>query len=538
MAATTVSTPTTGSDTIQQRLIAAQIGIGRDIYAYNKARSTWGNAISRGTFQKGVGDKLKSIVYQRARVNTNSGKGTWAAHSMYGLSSAAAGNSPPDISTSRGLPPTSVVSANALIREYGLEWGAVESEPIDVRNEVFNVYAMEQFAKQYDKLLEGSNDMWDQKQRESYFRLCANKIVVGKPESGSTNVFADLGVTAPQNFSGLTGYDLNQINGTGGSITNSASTNHSVLTNGVLQQLYEEMCLRNAGKDSRLIGSGGQPVFPLVCSGATSAYLQREPGIREDIRNGDAGSLLKGIGVNKSFLGFSHVIDNMTPRFTLALNGTTSKYDFTEVLPYSDNTGSISTTFNSSETNGTGGAYTKLTTVASVNGIQSGSQIRIAPTSVSDSDYSGTFTVIAVGTDFLIIDKAFTQAAAGIIYTQGLGRNYDTLNSAYLNAPYEMSFILNPKVMRTLTMDYPTSLGSGSSFDPTQAIGSFKWVNEYNRDSNPDKTFGFFRGIMEFAAEPMYTEYGWAIIHRRADPVVLASPSGASTIISGLGLWA
>jgi len=537
MAATTVPSQTSGSASIQQRLIAAQAGLGSDIYEYNKARSIWGNAISRGTFPHGQTDQLKSIVYQRARVGSNSGRGTWAPHTMYGLSSATAGNSPPDVSTSRGQPPISVVQANALIRQYGLEWGSVESEMIDVRNEVFNAFAQKQFELQMGKLVEGADAMWDYKQRETYFRLCNNKVIVGKPESGSSNIFADLGALAPQNLQGLTGYDLNQINGTGGSITNSASSNHSVLTNGILQQLYEQMALTDAARDSRLRGAGGMASYPLVCSSATSAYLRREPGIREDLRNGDAGSLLKGLGFNTSFLGFTHVIDNLTPRFTLALNGTTSKYDFTEVLPYSDNTGSISTTFTGS-TSVSSGTATRLDTVGSVNSIVVGSQVTLAPTTADDSDYAGTFTVLAVGTSTVTINKAFTASASGVITTNSLGRNYDSINTSYLTAPYEMSFILHPQVMRTLTMDYPTSLGSGSSFDPTKSIGKFNWVNEYDPDVNRDKTMGFFRGIMEFAAEPMKTEYGWAILHRRADPVVLASPTGGASVISGLGLWA
>jgi len=537
MAATTVPSQTSGSASIQQRLVAAQAGLGRDIYEYNKARSIWGNAISRGTFPPGQTDLLKTITYQRSRVNTNGGRGTWASHTMYGLSSATAGNSPPDIGTSRGLPPVSTVQTNALLRQFGLDWAAVESELIDVRNEVFNAFAQEQFEKQMNQLVQSSNSMWDYKQREAYVRLCNNKVVVGKPESGSSNIFADLGVVAPQNLQGFTGYDLNQINGTGGSITNSASSNHSVLTNGILQQLYEQMALTDASRDTRLRGAGGMASYPLVCSSATSAYLRREPGIREDLRNGDSGSLLKGLGFNTSFLGFTHVIDNLTPRFTLALNGTTSKYDFTEVLPYSENTGSISTTFTGA-TSVSSNAATRLDLVGSTSGIIVGSQITLAPTTADDSDYSGTFTVLAVGSGTVTINKAWTASASGVITTNTLGRNYDSINTSYLNAPYEMSIILHPQVMQTLTVQYPTSLGSGSSFESTTSIGDFKWVNKYDKDTNPDETMGFFRGIMEFAAKPMLTDYGWAIIHRRADPVVLASPTGGASVISGLGLWA
>ena len=90
--------------------------------------------------------------------------------------------------------------------------------------------------------------------------------------------------------------------------------------------------------------------------------------------------------------------------------------------------------------------------------------------------------------------------------------------------------------MEALTRNATTSLGAGTNFDPTTRIGDFNWVNIRHEQYNPDGTFGYFRGILEFASKPMKTQFGWAIIHRRPDPTVLAAPS--ISVTSGLGLTA
>jgi len=531
MAATTIPSQTTGSASIQARFIQMQAGIGPDIYHYNKQRSAFSNILETGSFPKEQGDTLRTMVYGRSRVNTSSGRPTWSSHTQYGLSSDSAGISPPDISTSRGLPPVSVVKMNGWLQECSPTWAALESELIDVRNEVFSPYAMQQFEAQYRGLLYEGSNAWDEKQEELYFKNCGKKVIVGVPESGSFNTLADLSVVAPQDFSGMTGYTLAQLNATGAAPSGGASSNHSVLTGGVLENIYAQL-LRAYGNDQRLKGDGYMK-FPLLTSYEQSMFLHKEPGTREDLRNGDPGALLKPLGVGKTLKGFSHIINPRPRRFTLALNGST--YDFTEVNPYSGSTGNISTTISVGAT-AASGTQTRLT-VASTAGIIADQQVRIAPTS-DDADYSGTWTVTSVDSanSYVYINKAFTSTLTGVLYTQSLGRGYDILNTSYDTAPYELSFIVVPKVMKVLTLDYMTTLGNGSNFEKQNTIGDFRWVNEYDKDTNPDKTFGFFRGIMELAAQPLQTEFGWAIMHRRPDPTMLAAPN--YSINTGLGSWA
>ena len=538
MAATTVPAQTSGSNSTQQRFINLESGIAGDIGTYVMGTSPWANALETGSFPGEIGDIVRNIYYERSWVGTT-GEGTWADHRALGLSSNAAGNVPPDVdaATGRSIPPVSVVESNAIQRAYGLTWAAVESEAIDVRDAVFSVKKEQQFMRQYQKLVEASGYMWNAKLREAYFKLCENKVCVGVPEAGSFNTLADLNSHSPTSFDTMTGYSDAELNMTGNAPANGYSTSHSVVTNGVLEHIHGILRGTGAGNDSRLKGTNGDPSFPIVLSSEASRYLRKEPGMRSDLRYADAGSLLKHMGYNQDWQGFTHIVDDYVPRFTLAKSGTSA---FTRVHPWTRVTGSISTTFTGASTYASG-TLTQLTGVVSTAHLVAGSAIRIAPTSsADDSGYSGNFTIIAItaADSTVVIQKtwdAVQGTAAGIIYTNTLGRAGVVRNASYYTAPYEMYFILHPAVMKRLTLEYPTGLGSGSSFDPAAKIGDFKWVNEYHRDANPDKTIGFFRGIMEFAAEPLSTEFGWAIMARRPDPVVLASPSYG--LNAGMGWW-
>ncbi len=538
MPSTTVpANSTTGSQIIQQNFINESGRIGEGLFRYAYDVSPWARVVKRGLWPDGMGDSIRVLNYERALVGTT-GKGTWANHRAHGFSSAATGNTPPDISTSRGLPPAAVVQVTQRLREYNLAWTAVESMRIDVRDAAFSFQFKEQMKMLYDCLLDAGMRVWSYRTREEYFRMCANKVCIGTPESGSLNSLADASVTGATDFATLRGFTLAQLNMTGAAPSGGFSTKHSVLTGGVLRDIYARLCRNGAGKNSGGM-SDGAPVFPLLTSPETSDYLIREAGTRNDLRWGNAGELLKPLGVTRSLCGFSHTLDHEVPRFTLALNS--SVYDFTEVPPWTYQAGSIDVAITAAAT-ATGGTLLTVTnngsTELGTNGLVVGSVVSIAPTSASDSDYSGTFRVLAIpSSTTVLIDKTpFSSDMTGRLTTLTNGQGGWVENPAYHTAPYEMSFILHPEVMEALTRNSTTSLGAGTSYDPTTRIGDFNWQNIRNETTNPDGTFGYFRGILEFASKPMKTQFGWAIIHRRPDPTVLAAPS--ISVTSGLGLTA
>jgi hypothetical protein len=66
-----------------------------------------------------------------------------------------------------------------------------------------------------------------------------------------------------------------------------------------------------------------------------------------------------------------------------------------------------------------------------------------------------------------------------------------------------------------LMYDPDPSYDNGVSFDASNWMGKFKWVNEYDKDSNPDRHTGWFRALLACASEPGLTNLGYAIRHQR-----------------------
>jgi len=51
--------------------------------------------------------------------------------------------------------------------------------------------------------------------------------------------------------------------------------------------------------------------------------------------------------------------------------------------------------------------------------------------------------------------------------------------------------------------------------------GKFNWLNIQDEVLNPDKTIGFFRGVIASASKPIKTEFGYAVLFART----LATPA-------------
>src|SRR6478736_7206346 len=100
MASTTIPTPTDGSAVIQANMLAISnyaVLVPSELWAYTLATSPWANIIPRGEFKKGMGSRQRAMRFDRALAGTT-GELTWSAHTALGNSSAATGNTPPDIS--------------------------------------------------------------------------------------------------------------------------------------------------------------------------------------------------------------------------------------------------------------------------------------------------------------------------------------------------------------------------------------------------------------------------------------------------------
>jgi len=110
----------------------------------------------------------------------------------------------------------------------------------------------------------------------------------------------------------------------------------AMISNKVLDTVYFRLVRGGAGTNA-YGRENGRPVFALVCSSEASYFLQTEAGFRDDVRynNSKVSDLIAPLGVEKSFRGFYHLVDDLAPRFT-ASTGT-----LTRVQPYTATSGVI-----------------------------------------------------------------------------------------------------------------------------------------------------------------------------------------------------
>jgi len=90
------------------------------------------------------------------------------------------------------------------------------------------------------------------------------------------------------------------------------------------------------------------------------------------------------------------------------------------------------------------------------------------------------------------------------------------VDMAYINAPFEISFIIAKDVLQVnVPPANPSSVGS-ATFDPIANFGEFAWMNIQDRDTNPMKEIGFWLGRYRAAPEPLdNSDKVYAVLHRR-----------------------
>ena len=97
--------------------------------------------------------------------------------------------------------------------------------------------------------------------------------------------------------------------------------------------------------------------------------------------------------------------------------------------------------------------------------------------------------------------------------TKGTAYN---INPAYETAAYEISYIFHQDVFRSVVPS-PINTNNKMAFNPQNYRGEFKWVNILDRQYNPDGNVGYFRGVVASGARPVFPQYGYVIMHKRAD---------------------
>ena len=329
--------------------------IGSDIHKATLHTSPWIDLIKQSTFPEGMGFQLSTLVYDRALplqglginlADTVAGVGsTWSAMgtthgtSVNGMTagqqdqSHAAGAGSGDASGDVNL-----IDFTRQLKTYSLERSIVESPRISVEELRFAAHRTEQLRAIMDLLKEATRNLWENRYREQYGQMCDN-IVYAKSATTLTQT-------------GVEGLPLDGIDVDAGSGTNDGSIDVTAnLSNKILDDVYFKLVRGGAGINS-YGRENGRPVFSLVCSSEASYQLMTESGFRDDVRynNAKVSDLIAPLGVEKSFRGFYHLVDDLAPRFTTVLKNKVGDDPdagancLTEVQPYTVTSAGGSTT--------------------------------------------------------------------------------------------------------------------------------------------------------------------------------------------------
>lgn len=91
------------------------------------------------------------------------------------------------------------------------------------------------------------------------------------------------------------------------------------------------------------------------------------------------------------------------------------------------------------------------------------------------------------------------------------------VNPAYEAAGYEDSFIFHQDVIECLIPKPLGDAGSSVHFNPLTYRGHFNFLNIQDKFDNPDKSWGYFRGVLADGAKPVKHQWGYRIRHKRCD---------------------
>ena len=322
--------------------------IGSDIYSRTLHTSPWLDLTKQSAFSDGMGYQQTTLVYDRAIVK-KSENGTvvganWGAvgnqFSSTSLPVAQIDDAAQDVQGGRGTgiadgsgeaDKRSFVKFNKKLKPYSLERAVIESPKISLEDLRFAAHRQDQLRAIMDIMTQVTRNTWETRYRDEFDKVSDN-IVLCNDTAGTGSVFSagkEGTATAGQTIT-LTDIDAN-------------------ISNAVLDKVYFRQV--RAGAGSNAYGrENGRPVFSLVLSSEASYQLQTEAGFRDDVRynNAKVSDLIAPLGIEKSFRGFYHLVDDMAPRFVQDTDtdaGGTDTADGTlnVVEPYTVNASGVAT---------------------------------------------------------------------------------------------------------------------------------------------------------------------------------------------------
>ena len=311
--------------------------IGSDIYGRTLHTSPWMDLTKQSAFPDGMGYEQTTLVYDRAvaasdlSTDPDTLGATWSNVSgQFTATALGSGNlvgGANDATGGRGdgSDQRSFVKFTKKLKSFKLERAVIESPRISLEDLRFAAHRQEQLRAIMDIMTQVTRNTWENRYRDEFDKV-ADNFVLCKSASSEFR--------AGQEGSAATAIDVDA--GTDGADINAN------ISNAILDKAYFQLIRAGAGTNS-YGRENGRPVFSLVLSSEASYQLQTETNFRDDVRynNARVSDLIAPLGIEKSFRGFYHLVDDLAPRFQAAIDGSDHLVAVDPYIASSDATGGV-----------------------------------------------------------------------------------------------------------------------------------------------------------------------------------------------------
>jgi len=305
--------------------------IGKDIYSRTLHTSPWLDLTKQSAFPDGMGYQQTTLVYDRAVATKTVGGAIGANWDAVGNQFSATSTPAASLATGKeagtlrdaqggrgggdedGANPAdnrSFVQFNKKLKPFSLQRAVIESPKISLEDLRFAAHRQDQLRAIMDIMTQVTRNTWENRYRDEFHAIADNKVLCA---ATGTVITGGQESVAKVPTSGVT----------------------ANVSNAILDKVYYSLIRQGAG--SNAYGrENGRPVFSLVLSSEASYQLQTEAGFRDDVRynNAKVSDLIAPLGIEKSFRGFYHLVDDLAPRYA-------SNYSLVE--PYSVSSAGVAT---------------------------------------------------------------------------------------------------------------------------------------------------------------------------------------------------
>jgi hypothetical protein len=272
--------------------------IGPDIHRKILDTSFWIKLNNQETWPDEMGETISVLTYGRSLPTVTAANGditsTWS-----NVAFNTVVNDP-----SSCVPAASRIDFTHYLRTYNLQQTALESPTLCVNDLRYSFKRKEQLSNIFSILTENVAYAWKERYRNEYVRLSENK---GVATHGAQTFASTIAETAPT----------------------------ATLTQAQLDKVYLRLVRDGAGLNP-LGRADGRPEFGVVLGSEASMNLIRDNdgNVRYDFRYSTrANDLLAPLGIDRSYRGFYHMVDDFSPRWNF-VTGNTAGNKWVRVFPF------------------------------------------------------------------------------------------------------------------------------------------------------------------------------------------------------------